>query len=114
MEKQTKLILAALGLGALAYWYYNKKKTTTPATATTTPETSVPVVDKPAGYPAGVKEGDYIRLGSDATIYLLKGGKKLPITYDWMVKYAGDKWGSVIEINAADGQTIPDGETLVV
>ena len=111
MEKQTKIIIGVAALG-VAYLIW-KKKLSASAKTTITPAGTT-TIETPKGYPAGLKDGDYIRYIGDATIYLLKDGKKLPITYDWMVTYAGDKWGSVIEIEPATGDTIPVGETLVV
>jgi hypothetical protein len=102
MEKQTKIIIG-VGLAAVAYYLWknaNKTKTTT-----------TPVAKAPT-YPVGLKENDYILLGSDPTVYLLKDGHKLPVTYDWMTKYAADKWDSLIKINAVDGMSIPTGDTL--
>lgn len=108
-------LIAGAVLAAGTYYLLNhpqllKKSISQPTTPVENPKPPITVV----GYPAGLKEGDYIRYKLDATIYLLKDSKKLPITYDWMVKYAGDKWGSVIEIEPSIGDMIPVGETLVV
>jgi hypothetical protein len=102
MEKQTKIII---GVGLVALAYYLWKNTKSKAT------TTAPVVIAPT-YPAGLKENDYILIGTDPTVYVLKGGEKLPATYDWMTKYAADKWNSLIKINAMDGMSIPTGTTL--
>jgi LPXTG-motif cell wall-anchored protein len=110
MERNTKILLGALLLGGVGYWYYKKKK------GDTTTNTSEVVVKKVAKklYPNDLKEGDYILIGSDPTVYLLKDGKKLPITYDWFMQYAKDKWDSIIHIDPIDGMDIPVGDTLVV
>jgi len=111
MEKNTKILIGVAAAGVVAYLVYKSKK----------PKNEVQV-----SYPEGLKEGDFIRysytLGyGDAekgyNIYKLVGGKKLPVTNEYAVKYAGDKWdGSlpfqVIIVSADSVKNIPIGETL--
>jgi hypothetical protein len=111
MENNTKIAIGLAAAVVVGYIVYKSKK---PKSTQVVVNPPIVVAEDKVGYPAGLKEGDYVRLGSDATVYLLKNGKKLPITYDWMVRYAGDKWGSVMDIDPVDGQKIPVGETLVV
>ena len=119
MEKSTKVIL---GLGVLAVAYVIYKKKIAPSTVSTVKKAAAPVVEKVTTpdelfkpqYPNGLKEGDYILIGSDPTAYLLKDGKRLPITYDWFMRYAADKWDSIIRIEPVVGLDIPVGDTLVV
>jgi hypothetical protein len=120
MEKSTKIILGVLLVGGV-YWYWLKKKgtpiSTVPndkKTGSTSDDTNTPVRTIKKLYPADLKEGDYILIGSDPTVYLLKGGKKLPITYDWFQQYARDKWDSIIHIEPIVGMDIPVGDTLVL
>jgi hypothetical protein len=110
MENNTKIAIGLAAAVVVGYIVYKSKK----PKSTQVVNPPIVVAEDKVGYPAGLKEGDYILLGTDPTIYLLKDGKKLPITYDWMARYAGDKWDSVIHIDPVDGQKIPVGETLVV
>ena len=90
MEQNTKLIIAAVGLGGLGFFLYKKglfgakavapemaQPTLTPTkTITTTKAAPAPV------YPTGFSENDYVKNPSgDGTVYMLKRGQKLPITY---------------------------------
>ena len=91
MNKNIKILLGVLGLGALAYFIYKKqaKSTkgdnqnaptpqTTSGTQNTTPQVgeSTPKITIPR-YPSGVKEGDIIATGFGGfRIFQLKDGKK--------------------------------------
>ena len=120
MEKQTKIILGLAAIGVVAYLVLKPKKAVVVAAEPTKivppppPPTTKPIDQLITGYPNGLKEGDYIRLNDDATVYLLKNGKKLPITYNCMVTNANDKWNSIIVIDPTSGNTIQVGDTLVV
>lgn len=115
MELNTKniVILGAVAVGG--YLIYTKfiKKATPAAPAANTPANKTAVVKKPA-YPAGLVEGDYFRIGDYAEVYLLKDGKKLPITYDWWMRYEANNWDSVKTIQPIDGIDIPTGDVLSV
>jgi hypothetical protein len=102
MEKQTKIFIGVLLGAGVLYLIFKKKPNATPIVS----------APKAPTYPAGLKENDYILIGTDPTVYVLKGGKKLPATYEWMTKYAADRWNTLININAVDGMTIPTGDTL--
>lgn len=126
MEKNTKIIIAAVGLGGLGFFLYKKglfgnKAATMPNSpimpTSTTTKTSNTVVVAPATtktyvYPAGLKEGDYVKFGAEATVYLLHNGQKLPITKAWWDANAWDKWDTVKMNAPADGLDIPTGSVL--
>jgi len=101
MNKQTKLYLglAALGLAGFLFW----KSTSKTKIQARTPE-GVPI------YPAGLQEGSFVK-GTDATTYMLKEGKKLPITYAWWMANEGD-FSKVIVIQDSVIDVIPTGDTL--
>ena len=115
MELNTKniVILGAVAVGG--YLLYNKfiKKATTATEAGNTPSFKTGALKKPL-YPANLKEGDYIRVGDYAEVYLLKDGKKLPITLEWWNRYAGNNWDAVKTIAPIDGMDIPTGDVLSV
>jgi len=115
MEIKTKdiIIFGAAAVGV--YFIYTKfKKKATPATsATTNAAPKSQSVKKPA-YPAGLVEGDYFRIGDYAEVYLLKDGKKLPITYDWWMRYEPNHWDLVKTIQPVDAIDIPTGDVLSV
>lgn len=114
MELNTKNILILAGLAGVAFYLYKKKKNAEISKDETAAVTKT--AKKPAAptYPEGLKEGDYVKGGTEATVYVLKGGKKLPITYDWWIKYAADQWDNVKQLQQWQIMDIPVGETLTV
>ena len=124
-----KILAIALG-GAAVYYFFLRKKT---APATMLPAAAVvntslpkltPVIAEPERvvvvpesekvfvYPAGLQEGDYVKFGTAADVYLLNNGKKLPITRAWWEANAWDQWGRVKFAQPADGLNIPTGPVL--
>ena len=95
MNKQTKLYLGLATLGLAGFLFWKSKKTASKDTPT---------------YPAGLKEGDFVK-GTDATTFLLKEGKKLPVTNAWWMANEGD-FSKVIVIQDSVVNLIPTGETL--
>ena len=63
-------------------------------------------------YPAGLQEGDYVKFGTAADVYLLNNGKKLPITKAWWDANAWEQWGRVKFAQPVDGLNIPTGPVL--
>lgn len=120
--------LLAIALGGAAVYYFFLRKKTAPATMlpaaavvnTSLPQAApvketivvVPETQKTFVYPAGLQEGDYVKFGTDATVYLLNAGKKLPITEAWWVANAWDQWGRVKFAQPVDGLNIPTGQVL--
>ena len=118
MEKQTKLYLglAALGLAGFLFW---KSKTA----SKTASKVQAPT------YPAGLQEGDFVRgpqvprtglinegLGATESkygmaVFLLKQGKKLPVTNEWWEKNGGD-FSKIKTVTDSVLDVIPSGETL--
>lgn len=122
--------LLAIAIGGAAVWYFFLRKKAAPTTflpaaviPTSVPKTA-PVVAEPERvivapaeqkvyvYPAGLKEGDYVKFGTDATVYLLNNGQKLPITKAWWDANAWDQWGRVVFAQPVDGLNIPTGQVL--
>ena len=106
MNKQTKLYLglAALGLAGFLFW---KSKTA----FKTASKVQAPT------YPAGLQEGDFVK-GTGAsesiygsTVFLLKEGKKLPVTNEWWTKNGGD-FSKIKTVTDSVLDVIPTGETL--
>ena len=126
MEQNTKIIIAAIGLGGLGYFLYKKglfgkKAATMPDSpimpTSTTTKTSNTVVVAPSStktyvYPAGLVEGDYVKFGTAADVYLLHNGQKLPITKAWWDANAWDKWDTVKFLAPAVALDIPTGVVL--
>ena len=126
MEKNTKIIIAAVGLGGLGFFLYKKglfgnKAATMPNSpimpTSTTTKTSNTVVVAPSStktyvYPAGLVEGDYVKFGTAADVYLLHNGQKLPITKAWWDANAWDKWDTVKFLAPAVALDIPTGTVL--
>ena len=114
--------LLAIALGGVAVYYFFLRKKT--ATATMLPAASVvssslpekvvvvPESQKVFVYPAGLQEGDYVKFGTAADVYLLNNGKKLPITEAWWLANAWDQWGRVKFAQPVDGLNIPTGPVL--
>lgn len=120
-----KKMLLIGGAAALAAYYFFLRKPAGTTTTTTTPKppitTNVPVkttvVVAPAAaktyvYPAGLQEGDYVKFGTAADVYLLHSGQKLPITEGWWNANAWDKWDTVKFLAPAVALDIPTGSVL--
>jgi len=126
MEQNTKIIIAAIGLGGLGYFLYkkglfgNKAVQTMPSSPimpTLPTKTSNTVVVAPSStktyiYPAGLVEGDYVKFGTAADVYLLHNGQKLPITKTWWDANAWDKWDTVKFLAPAIALDNPTGVVL--
>jgi len=125
-KKSNKNLLLIGGAAALAVYYLflRKPKTTVvsptggsmkPPITTNVPVKTV-VVSQTAGtnyvYPAGLSEGDYVKFGTAADVYLLHGGQKLPITEGWWNANAWDKWDTVKFLAPAVALDIPTGSVL--
>jgi hypothetical protein len=119
MEQNTKIIIAAVALGGLGYFLYKKglfgtkavaQPIVTPTKIVTTTKTTPPPAPV---YPAGFSENDYVKNPSgDGTVYMLKRGQKLPITYAWWMANAKLDWDSVKMMSAPLLMDIPTGNTL--
>lgn len=115
MEQNTKIIIAAVGLGGLGYFLYKrgffgKKATDMPSSPSPIAPTKTTLAPT---YPSGYKENDYVRNPSgDGTVFMLKRGQKLPITLKWWQSNAGLDWDSVKSISAPLLMDIPTGNVL--
>lgn len=129
MEKKTiYLILGIATLGAL--FLLNKKATASPVKSPASPleTTADPVLSKPK-YPIGnvlsssqtglvptgqkiqLKDGDVVK-GVPLTAYILRNGKKHPVTEKWWIYNFGDDYSSIIQLSDANVDVIPTGEVL--
>jgi hypothetical protein len=91
-----------IGGAALAVWYLFFRK---PKLATATKIKAL--------FPAGLKEGDYVKFGNDATVYVLHNGEKLPATKAWWdINVGQDRYEMVKNLPASVGLDIPTGNTL--
>lgn len=126
MEQNTKLVVAAIGLGGLGYFLYKKGffgnaavaapiapvAPAAPIAPTTTTKPATPVAPIYT-YPSGYAELDYVRNPSgDGTVFMLKKGQKLPITYAWWMANAKLDWDKVKDMNAGLLMDIPTGTVL--
>jgi hypothetical protein len=117
MNKKMLLI----GGAAVAVWYFFLRKPRTqvvvPMQAPKVPATTNTVVVAPQSaktyvYPAGLMEGDFVKFGTAADVYLLHNAQKLPITEGWWNANAWDKWDTVKMMPAAIALDIPTGTVL--
>lgn len=132
MEKKTiYLILGIATLGAL--FLLNKKATASPVKSPASPleTTADPVLfqDSKPKYPIGnvlsssqtglvptgqkiqLKDGDVVK-GVPLTAYILRNGKKHPVTEKWWIYNFGDDYSSIIQLSDANVDVIPTGEVL--
>ena len=133
MEKNTKLIIAAVGLGGLGFFLYKKglfsKKTTTTAVVKT-PESEpilspidevlvVPASAKTYIYPMGIgkdgsrfplNEGDYVANGQETAV--LYNGELRPITAAYANTYAWGTWERTKILDNIVYSSIPRGAVL--
>jgi hypothetical protein len=113
MENNTKIAIGLAAAVVVGYIVYKSKK---PKSQVTNPVTSV--------YPEGLKEGDYIQVGEGGggqlNFFVLQGGKKIPLSIDWVQKNSQSKGISTdelynivmekaIKIENAVGDKIPVG-----
>jgi hypothetical protein len=116
-----KNMLLIGGAAAVAVWYFFLRKPKTqvmlPMNAPKVPATTNTVIVAPAAgktyvYPAGLMEGDFVKFGTAADVYLLHNAQKLPITEGWWNANAWDKWDTVKMMPAAVALDIPTGAVL--
>ena len=129
MEQNTKLIIAAIGVGGLGYYLYKKglfSKTTTTTAVETTPESStidevlvVPASAKTYIYPMGIGkdgsrfplyEGDYVANGQETAV--LYNGELRPITAAYANTYAYGTWDRTKILDNIVYSSIPRGAVL--
>jgi hypothetical protein len=130
MEQNTKLIIAAVGLGGLGYFlykkgYFGKKSATMPNSpiAPTTNKTNevlvVPASAKTYVYPMGIgkdgsrfplNEGDYVANGQETAV--LYNGELRPITAAYANTYAYGTWDRTKIIDNIVYSSIPRGAVL--
>lgn len=123
----SKNLLLIGGAAALAVWYFFLRKPSgTMTTSVISPKvpttTNVPVKKetvvvapstlKTYVYPQGLQEGDYVKFGTAADVYLLHNAQKLPITEGWWNANAWDKWDTVKFLPPAVALDIPTGPVL--
>lgn len=107
-----KKSLIPLILGGAAVWYFflRKKKPVVALPQAAVVPTSVPKAKE--GYPAGLVEGDYVKGGSDATVYVLYKGEKRPMTAAWAARYAVGTWDRTKFVDQVVLMDIPTGAVL--
>jgi hypothetical protein len=103
-----------IGGAALAVWYFFlRKKTSSPVMQM--PKQAAIMQPKPEPKPinpAGLNDGDYVKFGTDATVYMVFKGQKLPLTEAWWNANAWDKWDTVKFLSPAVGLELPTGNAL--
>jgi hypothetical protein len=119
MEQNTKIIIAAVGLGGLGYFLYKKgyfgksQAPIAPIAPTTTTKKSAPT------YPMGIgkdgstfelKEGDYVANGEETAI--LYGGELRPITKAYADKFTWGTWDRTKILDNVVYRSIPRGAVL--
>lgn len=133
MEQNTKIIIAAVGLGGLGYFlykkgYFGKKSASMPNSpnspiAPTTNKTNdilvVPASAKTYIYPMGIgkdgsrfplNEGDYVANGQETAV--LYNGELRPITAAYANTYAYGTWDRTKIIDNIVYSSIPRGAVL--
>ena len=117
MEQNTKMVLAAVGLGGLGYYLY-KKGFFSKKTATTEVVTTLETVSEPK-YPMGIgkdgskfplSEGDYVANGEETAV--LYGGELRPITAAYAAKFAYGTWERTKILDNVVYRSIPRGAVL--
>lgn len=107
-----------IGGAALAVWYFFLRKKTTSSSKVMPMQTkSVPVIVAPQTqttfeYPYGLKEGDYVKFGTADPVYLLVGGKRRHISYNWMMANDQNYWDKVKFLESYQALQIPEGALL--
>jgi hypothetical protein len=106
MKKNYLLIGGAV---LAVYYFFLRKKTTSPTM--TMPRQAAVIQPKPVN-PAGLMDGDYVKFGTDATVYMIFKGQKLPLSEAWWNANAWDKWDTVKFLSPAVALELPTGNTL--
>lgn len=65
----------------------------------------------PTGQKIQLKDGDVVK-GVPLTAYILRNGKKHPVTEKWWIYNFGDDYSSIIQLSDANVDVIPTGEVL--
>lgn len=128
MEQNTKIIIAAVGLGGLGYFLYkkgyfgNKQMPNSPIASTTNKTNDILVVPASAKtyiYPMGIgkdgsrfplNEGDYVANGQETAV--LYNGELRPITAAYANTYAYGTWDRTKIIDNIVYSSIPRGAVL--
>lgn len=139
MEQNTKLIIAAVGLGGLGFFLYKKglfgkKSTMMPnvVTKSTEPPIVLPSTDgtvnqypiaavvtssqegrQPTGQKVRLKDGDAVK-GVKEDVYVLKGGEKHPVTGTWWFYNYGQDWSNLINVTDETLDYIKTGSTFTI
>jgi hypothetical protein len=140
MEQNTKIIIAAVGLGGLGYFLYKKglfgNKSTMPNTMMPNVATQPPIVlpstdgtvnqypiaavvtssqegRQPTGQKVRLKDGDAVK-GVPEMVYVLKGGEKHPVTAAWWFYNYGQDWSNLINVTDETLGFIPTGSTYTI
>ena len=100
-----------IGGAVLAVWYFFLRKKTPTQTVMQMPKQAAVMQPKPTN-PAGLMDGDYVKFGTDATVYMVFKGQKLPLSEAWWNANAWDKWDTVKFLSPAVGLELPTGNTL--
>jgi hypothetical protein len=101
-----------IGGAVLAVYYFFLRKKSPSGTTMTMPKQAAVMQPKIITYPAGLVEGDYAKFGTDATVYMIFKGQKLPLTEAWWNANAWNQWDTVKLLSPAVGLQIPTGNTL--
>jgi hypothetical protein len=100
-----------IGGAAIAVWYFFLRKKTQTKAPMPMPVQAAVIQPKPVN-PAGLMDGDYVKFGTDATVYMIFKGQKLPLTEAWWNANAWDKWDTVKFLSPAVALELPTGNTL--
>ena len=101
--KKGNLIFIVGGLGLLYYFFMRNKKTTTML-----PNATI----RPASYPSGLSENDFVKGTFYEEVYLLNNGVKRPVTRNYWLRYYGDNYGNVKVVDQSLLVDIPNGAVL--
>lgn len=143
MEQNTKIIIAAVGLGGLGFFLYKKgffskkvTQTAVPVLPTTKTSSTTPLIlpqtsgtgnkypyamvvtssqegRQPTGKKVQLKDGDAIK-GVQLTVYVLQGGEKHETTLAWWLYNYGEDWSNIINVTDTTLDIIPTGSLFSI